>query len=388
MMSAGTTVRLTVSNDGDVLRVAEYASLISAAFALPSATRLCLVAAALDLASQSRADVEFCIEGQSVPVLVVRSAGPHEARTVRTFELPSHADADAEAKAASMKLPSPDTASVASAAFSETLLADAEQARASQSLIDTLQAELAETNQGVLALYAELDDRAEKLRRADELKSRFLSYASHELRTPLNGIIGLVRLLQGGKTAREGEEGKQLNFIRQAAEEMREMVNDLLDLAKVEAGKVTIEASEFGLDFVFGALRGIFRPLLATDDVVLIFDDTSAVPSIYSDEGKVSQILRNFISNALKFTEHGQVRVWAELQGQIVRISVRDTGIGIAPEHMARILEVSPGHGLSVRMADHPLGIAGATNPQPGRISSNRHKCGQAVLWRPDEGAG
>ncbi len=213
---------------------------------------------------------------------------------------------------------------------------------------EALQAELEETNRGVLALYTELDDRAEKLKRADDLKSRFLSYASHELRTPLNGIVGLIRLLNTRSATRDPEEQKQLSFVLRSAEEMREMVNDLLDLAKVEAGKVTIQPSEFGLDFVFGALRGIFRPLLQTDDVVLIFDDTSAVPSIYSDEAKVSQILRNLISNALKFTEHGEVRVWAEQENDLVRISVQDTGIGIAPEHLSKIFE-------EYAQIEHPL---------------------------------
>jgi CheY-like chemotaxis protein len=206
-------------------------------------------------------------------------------------------------------------------------------------MVSTLESELDETNRGVMALYSELDERADKLRRADELKSRFLSYASHELRTPLNGIVGLVRLLRSGGAPRTEDELKQLGYIQSAAEEMREMVNDLLDLAKVEAGKVTIQPSEFDLGFVFGALRGIFRPLLHADTVTLIFEDTSAVPSIYSDEGKVSQILRNLLSNALKFTEHGSVRVWAVPEGDMVRIMVADTGIGIPTDHIAKIFE-------------------------------------------------
>ena len=204
--------------------------------------------------------------------------------------------------------------------------------------LDQLQKELDETNRGVLALYAELDDRAFRLQRADDLKSRFLSYASHELRTPLNGISGLARLLSAGNL--QGEQVKQLTLIQKAAQEMREMVDDLLDLAKVEAGKITVEPAEFGLELVFGALRGMFRPLAGNDALELHFEDTSAVPSIYTDEGKVVQILRNFVSNALKFTERGEIRVWAELAANdTVRISVKDTGIGIAPEDQARVFE-------------------------------------------------
>lgn len=330
MMPPRDMVKVTVSSESDALQVARYSAAVADALGLESLNRLRLIAAALHLA-MTGADVEFRIEGDGAPVLAVRAQSDNATASVHTFELPPGATP--------ASLPDIEEGSRNSKTFSATLLHDAEQAQAAQGLIHSLQSELEETNRGVLALYAELDDRAEKLRRADDLKSRFLSYASHELRTPLNGIIGLVRLLQSSSVKREGEEGKQLSFIRKAAEEMREMVNDLLDLAKVEAGKVTIQPSEFGLDFVFGALRGIFRPLLATDDVVLIFDDTTAVPSIYSDEAKVSQILRNFISNALKFTEHGDVRVWAELENDRVRISVRDTGIGIAPEHLGRIFE-------------------------------------------------
>jgi len=208
-----------------------------------------------------------------------------------------------------------------------------------RALLAGMESELDETNRGVMALYAELDDRADKLRKADDLKSRFLSYASHELRTPLNGIVGLVRLLRSSAVPRSAEDIKQLAFIQKAAEEMREMVNDLLDLAKVEAGKVTVQPSEFDLGFVFGALRGIFRPLLQSEDVTLIFEDTSAVPSIYSDEAKVSQILRNLLSNALKFTERGSVRVWAKAEGDTVRIVVSDTGIGIPENELPRIFE-------------------------------------------------
>jgi CheY-like chemotaxis protein len=109
-------------------------------------------------------------------------------------------------------------------------------------------------------------------------------------------------------------------------------VDDLLDLAKVEAGKITIVPSEFTAGVLFGALRGMLRPLLIGDAVALIFEDTADIPLLDTDEGKVSQILRNFISNAIKFTEHGEVRVRAAADhiADTVTFSVQDTGIGIA----------------------------------------------------------
>ncbi|MEO7653018.1 MAG: ATP-binding protein, partial [Bryobacteraceae bacterium] len=171
-------------------------------------------------------------------------------------------------------------------------------------------------------------------------------------------IVGLVRMLMTRQDPRPSEENKQLAFIKTAAEVMREMVNDLLDLAKVEAGKLSVAPGEFDLDFVFGALRGMFRPLLE-NDTNLIFDDTSAVPRIYSDETKVLQILRNFTSNALKFTENGVVRVWAALENDKLRISVSDTGIGISPADLPGIFDEfsQVNHPLQRRVKGTGLGL-------------------------------
>jgi CheY-like chemotaxis protein/two-component sensor histidine kinase len=165
---------------------------------------------------------------------------------------------------------------------------------------------------------------------------------SHEFRTPLNSILALSRLLldrmDGPLT---GEQERQIGFIRKAAEDLAELVDDLLDLAKVEAGKIVIRVAECRIDKLFGALRGMLRPLLVNTSVTLVFEDATDVPTLTTDEAKVSQIVRNFISNALKFTEHGEVRVSARPtpDGRAVAIAVRDTGIGIAPEYQEAIFE-------------------------------------------------
>ena len=176
-----------------------------------------------------------------------------------------------------------------------------------------LNRELEDTNRGVVALYAELDEKADHLRRADELKSRFLSNMTHEFRTPVNAIIGLCNLLIDDRELEARTPEPELDFIRKAAEQLSDLVNDLLDLAKVEAGKTVMRPADFNVQSLFGALRGLLKPVLLNQSVKLVFDDASEVPALHTDEAKVSQILRNLLSNALKFTERGEVRVGAGL---------------------------------------------------------------------------
>ena len=222
------------------------------------------------------------------------------------------------------------------------LMQSLEEIRRKEEESKQLDQELSDTNRGVVALYAELDGRAEQLRQASELKTKFLSNMSHEFRTPLNSVLALSRLLLDridGELTPEQE--RQVGYIRRSAEGLLELVNDLLDLAKVEAGKVDIRPSAFTVSELFGGLRGALRPLLTSQAVELIFDIPDKVPNLFTDEAKVAQILRNLISNALKFTEQGEVRVTAtfDVEGKRVNFSVRDTGIGIAPQDHARIFE-------------------------------------------------
>jgi signal transduction histidine kinase/CheY-like chemotaxis protein len=214
--------------------------------------------------------------------------------------------------------------------------------RSRQEDLSRLNAELEDTNRGVVALHAELEDKAERLRYADRMKSRFLSHMSHEFRTPLTSILALSRLLiEGADGPLAPEQLKQATFIRRSAESLLEMVNDLLDLARVEAGKTVVRPAPFTITNLFGALRGVLRPLQTNDAVELVFDDPAALPPMHTDEAKVAQILRNFVSNSLKFTERGEVRVRARLSesGDAVVFSVFDTGIGIAPENVDLVFQ-------------------------------------------------
>jgi signal transduction histidine kinase/CheY-like chemotaxis protein len=213
--------------------------------------------------------------------------------------------------------------------------------RARNEELEQIRGELEETNRGVVALYAELDQRAESLRKATELKSRFLSNMSHEFRTPLISVQLLARmLLDGTEGALTEGQRKALDLMRRSALDLTEMVNDLLDLAKIEAGKITVRPSDFDVAQLLGSLRGVLRPLLQDSSVQLIVDPPPDLPPLFTDEAKVTQIVRNFASNALKFTEHGEVRVGArEESAGHVTFYVTDTGIGIAPEEQERIFE-------------------------------------------------
>ncbi len=223
----------------------------------------------------------------------------------------------------------------------QELLRTLAELREKQDQLAELNRELEDTNRGVVALYAELDQNADDLRRVSDLKTSFLSNLSHEFRTPLNSITSLCQLLitrSDGELSAEQE--KQVDYIQRSAAELTELVNDLLDLAKVEAGKIEVKPRHFEVQDLFGALRGMLKPLLTGNSLELIFDADSNLPALYTDEGKVSQILRNLISNALKFTRRGHVRITAQLEDEgLISFQVTDTGIGIAPGDREKIFE-------------------------------------------------
>jgi signal transduction histidine kinase len=205
-----------------------------------------------------------------------------------------------------------------------------------------LRRELAETNSGVLALYAELETQAEALRRASELKSSFLSNVSHELRTPIASVINLARLLldeEIGGGSLDAEQRLQVGYIARAGETLLEMVNSLLDLARIEAGRMDVVVRPVVVADLLATMRGMFRPLVTRAEVALVIEEPAAGLTMTSDEGKIAQILRNLVANALKFTERGEIRVRASEEDGWVTFVVSDTGIGIPAEHQERVFQ-------------------------------------------------
>jgi signal transduction histidine kinase/CheY-like chemotaxis protein len=200
--------------------------------------------------------------------------------------------------------------------------------------------DLGESNRAVLGLHAELADRAASLQRAADVKGRVVANVSHEFRTPLHTILGLSGiLLDSSDDPLTEEQRKQIRYIRTSAEELQALVNDLLDLSKAESGKAQLRPEKFKLGDLFASMRGQMRPLLDPKQPVdLVIEDPEDL-ELETDLGKVAQVLRNLISNALKFTESGEVRLEAERTADALVLRVSDTGIGIAEEHFERIFE-------------------------------------------------
>jgi signal transduction histidine kinase len=266
------------------------------------------------------------------------------------------------------------------------LLASLAEIRRRQDDLVRLNRELEETNRGVVALYAELEEQAERLSQAHELKSRFLSNVSHEFRTPVNAILGLTRMLLERKDGELSEEQEnQVNYIRQAADALADLVNDLLDLARIEAGKTKLAFEEFAAEEMFGTLRGMLKPMLTSDLVEFRVAHAGHLPLLHTDKGKLAQILRNLLSNAFKFTERGSVELSAEVMddGATLLFQVTDTGIGIPPEHLERIFDEfsqvdsplqakSKGTGLGLSLSRRLAALLGgalSVESQPGRGS-------------------
>ncbi|MEZ0076931.1 ATP-binding protein [Planotetraspora sp. GP83] len=212
-------------------------------------------------------------------------------------------------------------------------------------LYEQISEELEQTNQGVVALYAELEDRTARLHEANEAKTRFLANVSHELRAPATSILGLCRMLIDPPTGHpalgeplDPERRHQVELIRTSGRDLLTLVNDLLDLAKAESGRMEPNLTEVDVRAVFGRLTGLLRPMVR-DGVELAVEDPGAAGHLFTDEVMLTRVLRNLLTNGLKFTERGEVRLSAREEDGEVVLSVADTGIGIAADQLDKIFE-------------------------------------------------
>jgi signal transduction histidine kinase len=205
-----------------------------------------------------------------------------------------------------------------------------------------LNVELGDTNRAVTALYAELEVQAGELRRRAADISNFLSSLTHELRTPLYAVRGMTEaILRDHEDILSEGMRQDVTLIDGAMVEALDLVNDSLDMAKLEAGRTIVRVSTVDVTELFGTLRAIVTRLPAHSGVELRFEEPEGVSAIRTDAFKLSQILRNFIVNALKFTEVGHVRVCAHglRKGDAVMFEVSDTGPGLTEEDQTRAFE-------------------------------------------------
>lgn len=187
-----------------------------------------------------------------------------------------------------------------------------------------------ELEQRVAERTSQLSDAKERAEAADRLKSAFLATMSHELRTPLNSIIGFTGILQQGLAGPlNGEQKKQMDMVRTSAGHLLELINDVLDLSKIEAGQLTLAINSFDLRASVEKVSHAMRPLAEAKGLDLRVDIGADVATISSDQRRVEQIVLNLLSNAVKFTEKGMILVKCFTTKRGACISVADTGIGI-----------------------------------------------------------
>lgn len=188
-------------------------------------------------------------------------------------------------------------------------------------------------------LYTRAEEARAEAETANQAKSAFLANMSHELRTPLNAIIGFTRIVRRkGNDVLPEKQLENLDKVLVSAEHLLGLINTILDIAKIEAGRMDVQSTTFEVAHLIDLCITTAQPLLKPD-VVLTKDLPQNLPLVYSDQDKVKQILLNLLSNAAKFTHQGQIVIHCEQVQNLLRIAIQDTGIGISPEAMNRIFE-------------------------------------------------
>ena len=218
----------------------------------------------------------------------------------------------------------------------------------------------------------ELERVNDALREADQLKSEFLALTSHELRTPLTGILGFTRLVMDGLYDDAEEMRSMLQDSYTSGQHLLGLLNDILDLAKIESGKLEVHPEPFNLGVLLDEVKPIAEAYPRRMDVELFWPDMSGIPEVVVDPSRLKQVLLNLLSNALKFTKEGSVAVQVERHPGLVALLVVDTGIGVSHEAQVRLFQkfaqAEGGHsreyggtGLGLVISKHLMEMMGGT---------------------------
>lgn len=180
----------------------------------------------------------------------------------------------------------------------------------------------------------------DQAREADRLKSVFLATMSHELQTPLNSIIGFTGIiLQGLAGPLNPEQRRQLEMVQSSAKHLQTLINDVLEISRIEAGQLVLTRRSFDLGASIEKVLGIVMPLAEKKALALRVDIAPEIGMFVSDEQRVEQILLKLLSNAIKFTERGEITLKASVEPNTVCISITDTGIGIKEEDLLKLFQ-------------------------------------------------
>ncbi len=220
----------------------------------------------------------------------------------------------------------------------------------------------------------ELEQANAKLQELDRLKSEFLATMSHELRTPLNSIVGFSSALRQGMAGTlNAEQTKQIGMVHGSARHLLGLINDLLDVSRIEAGRVELFLETVDLSEVLREVEATLAPMVAAKQLTYVTEAAAGLPAIVSDRKRLYQVLLNLANNAIKFTAQGSVRLVAAPAGDAaVTIAVHDTGVGIRAENLPRLFEafrqvdgsarrIYEGTGLGLFLVRKLLGLLGGT---------------------------
>jgi signal transduction histidine kinase len=226
---------------------------------------------------------------------------------------------------------------------------------------EELEKRVVERTEELILANGALLDAKKTAESADRLKSAFLATMSHELRTPLNSIIGFTGvLLKGLPGPLNAEQRKQLGIVADSARHLLALINDVLDISKIETGHLDVAHESLDLRASIAKVADIVRPLAAKKGLALRMEIAPEIDGWIGDARRVEQILLNLLTNAVKFTDHGDITLRAGIEGPHLSIAVTDTGIGIRPEDLSQLFQPfrQIDSGLSRRHDGTGLGLA------------------------------